>query len=90
MKTSEEQSVDYWKQLASDAITARDSMQERQRATVAECERLRSERDKAVRDMGRFQEQIRLAPPSLTDLIDRAASGDFILTLSFRFEKSEK
>lgn len=86
----ETKNLDYWRQVATDAINARDSMQERQRATVAECERLRTERDNAVRDMGRYQEQVRKLPPDLSELARQASDGDIVLTVSIRIEKPKK
>lgn len=86
----ENRNPDYWRQVAKDAIDARDSMQERQRATVAECERLRTERDNAIRDMGRYQEQVRKLPPDLSELVRQASDGNIVLTVSIRIEKPQK
>lgn len=81
--------IDYWKQVAKDAIDARDRMTERQRATVAECERLRHERDKAVRDVGMYQEQFRNTFPNISDLIEQASEGRFSITFAVTINQKQ-
>ena len=84
---SEQNNLEYWKQIARDAVDARDRMQERQRQTVAECERLRVERDKACENMGRYREQLTHTVPDAADLINRAINGEITLTVTIKIEK---
>ena len=90
MKPEDTNTIDYWKQVAKDAIDARDRMEERQRAVVSECERLRVERDKAIRDMGKYQERIRADLPDIPELIQQVHDGHIVLTLSVTLQKDRE
>lgn len=89
MKPDETNTIDYWKQVAKDAIDARDRMEERQRAIVSECERLRIERDTAVRNAGSYQQQIRGNLPDVAELLQMVKSGEISLYLSMSLTKGE-
>ena len=85
----DETTIDYWKQVAKDAIDARDRMEERQRAVVSECERLRIERDTAVRKAGAYQQQIRGTLPDVAELIRMVKDGEISLYVSLSLSKGE-
>lgn len=89
MKEPETNTIDYWKQVAKDAIDARDRMEERQRAIVSECERLRIERDTAIRTAGTYQQQVKDNLPDISEWLRMVKAGEISLYLSVSLSKGE-
>ena len=92
--TPDTNSVTYWKQVASDACTARETILSKLEYAHRENERLRVERDEAIRTRGKLEERISHEAsdilPTLSDIISHALNGDADITISVSISGRKK